>query len=60
MPFTLNNVGATYQRLIHKVFFNHIGENMEVYIDYMVLKSNTIQQHVEDPVEIFCILKIIT
>ena len=38
MPFGLKNIGATYQRLMNKVFAKHIGTLMEVYIDNMLVK----------------------
>ena len=39
MSFGLKNIGATYQRLADSLFTNHIGRNIEVYIDGMVIKS---------------------
>ncbi|KAL5543443.1 hypothetical protein UlMin_007227 [Ulmus minor] len=33
MSFGLKNAGATYQRLVNKMFKNHIGKTMEVYVD---------------------------
>jgi hypothetical protein len=39
MPFSLKNAGATYQRLMNRMFHNQIGKNVEVYIDNMLVKS---------------------
>ncbi|XP_034206019.1 uncharacterized protein LOC117620035 [Prunus dulcis] len=33
MPFGQKNAGATYQRLVNKIFAGHIGNIMEVYVD---------------------------
>nr|KYP76654.1 Transposon Ty3-G Gag-Pol polyprotein [Cajanus cajan] len=53
MPFGLKNVGATYQRLMDKIFRNQIGHNMEVYVDDMVVKSATVTTHSIDLKELF-------
>ena len=39
MPFGLKNAGATYQRLVNRMFASQIGVNMEVYVDDMLVKS---------------------
>ena len=39
MSFGLKNVGATYQRLVTKVFRPLLGKTIEVYIDDMFVKS---------------------
>ena len=39
MPFELKNVGATYQRLVTKVFRSLLGKTIEVYINDMFVKS---------------------
>ncbi|GJV88902.1 reverse transcriptase domain-containing protein [Tanacetum coccineum] len=39
MPFGLKNAGATYKRLVDKVFESQIGRNMRAYVDDMVIKS---------------------
>ena len=39
MPLGLKNVGATYQRLMNKMFASRIGKNVQVYVDDMLVKS---------------------
>ncbi|GKF29010.1 reverse transcriptase domain-containing protein, partial [Tanacetum coccineum] len=41
MSFGLKNAGATYQRLVDKAFRKQIGQNLEVYVDDLVIKSRT-------------------
>ena len=41
MPFRLKNGGATYQRLVNRLFKNQIDWNMKVYVDDMLVKSKT-------------------
>nr|KYP63265.1 Retrovirus-related Pol polyprotein from transposon 297 family [Cajanus cajan] len=53
MPFGLKNAGATYQRLMNKIFKGQIGKNMEVYVDDMVVKSNNLDCHITDLIEVF-------
>ena len=57
MPFGLKNIGATYQRLVNKMFQKQIGASMEVYIDDMLVKSTTTELHIAHLVEAFLILK---
>ena len=56
MPFGLKNAGATYQRLVNKIFADKIGKTMEVYVDDMLVKSPTMEQHIEDLVDTFASL----
>ncbi|XP_016173062.1 uncharacterized protein K02A2.6-like [Arachis ipaensis] len=53
MPFGLKNAGATYQRLINKVFTNHIGKLMEVYVDDMLVKTQREETLLSDLTEVF-------
>ncbi|KAL0416930.1 UNVERIFIED_CONTAM: Retrovirus-related Pol polyprotein from transposon opus [Sesamum latifolium] len=57
MPFGLKNAGATYQRLMDKIFRPQLGRNMEVYVDDMLVKSNEAHHHVEDLEETFVVLR---
>ncbi|CAJ2674998.1 unnamed protein product [Trifolium pratense] len=45
MPFGLKNAGATYQRMMNKVFNNEIGDMLEVYMDDMIVKSEEEDDH---------------
>ena len=53
MPFGLKNAGATYQRLMDHVFHDMIGRNVEVYVDDIVVKSDSCKQHIADLKEVF-------
>ena len=53
MPFGLKNAGATYQRLMNKMFTNQIRRNVQVYIDDMLVKSQREDDHLENLKEIF-------
>nr|KYP53207.1 Retrovirus-related Pol polyprotein from transposon 17.6 [Cajanus cajan] len=53
MPFGLKNVGATYQRLMNKIFCEQIGQSMEVHVDDMVVKSSDISTHFGDLTDVF-------
>ena len=53
IPFRLKNVGATYQRLVNKMFVQQIGWNVEVYVDDMLVKSKKEDHHLNDLRETF-------
>ncbi|CAL9019243.1 unnamed protein product [Prunus brigantina] len=57
MPFELKNAGATYQRLVNSLFAPLIGNTMEVYVDDMLVKSRTTDQHILNLSALFTILK---
>ena len=57
MPFGLENVGSTYQRIMTRMFEPQLGKNIEVYIDDMVVKSRVVFEHVKDLINIFEILR---
>ena len=47
MAFGLKNAGATYQRLVNKIFKHLIGKTMEVYVDDMLVKSLDRADHIK-------------
>ena len=57
MPFGLKNAGATYQRLVNRMFKEQIGTSMEVYIDDMLVKSLKADLHVKHLADSFQVLK---
>ena len=48
MPFGLKNAGATYQRLMNKMFAHQIGRNVQVYVDDILVKSIRENDHLND------------
>lgn len=57
MPFGLKNAGATYQRLMNRMFQSQIGRNVEVYVDDLLVKSVRANRHIEDLREAFRTLR---
>ena len=53
MPFGLKNAGATYQRLVNRMFSHQIGRNVEVNVDDMLVKSKDEANHLDDLKETF-------
>ena len=57
MPFGLKNVGATYQRIMTRIFKDKIGHTVEMYINDMVVKSKREAQHINYLKEVFEVLR---
>ena len=57
MPFRLKNAGATYQRLMTKIFKPLVGRTVEVYIDDIVVKSKTREEHAHHLQKVFHLLR---
>ena len=57
MPFGLKNAGATYQRLMTKIFKPLVDRTAEVYIDDVMVKSKTREEHVLHLQEVFHFLR---
>lgn len=55
--FGLKNAGATYQKLVNRILAKHISRTMKVYVDDMLVKSQTADQHLHNLSLMFRILK---
>ena len=53
IPSRLKNVGATYQRLVNRMFSKQIERNIEVYVDNMLIKRKEESAHLDDLEETF-------
>lgn len=53
MPFKLKNVGVMYQRLVSEIFKDILGSTVEIYVDDMVVKSRSLEEHLEDIRRVF-------
>ena len=58
MPIGLKNAGATYQRAMMKIFDDLIHQVIECYVDDLVVKTHSRNQHLNDLRTVFdCIWK---
>ena len=57
MPFGFNNAGATYQRAMVALFHNMIHREIEVYVDDMIARSQTEEEHLDHLHKLFERLK---
>ena len=57
MPFGLKNVGATYQRAMVTLFHDMMHKEIEVYVDDMIAKSQSEEDHVVNLKKLFERLK---
>jgi len=57
MSFNLKNVEATYQRLMDYIFKDMLDRSVEVYVDDIVVKFDSCEQHIKDLQEVFQALR---
>jgi hypothetical protein len=48
MTFGLKNDGATYQRAMNLIFHDLVGIILEIYVDDVIVKSNSMNNHLAD------------
>src|ERR1044072_4792850 len=53
MPFGLKNIGATYQRAMVALFHDMIHHEIEVYVDDMIARSQTEEEHLDHLQKLF-------
>jgi hypothetical protein len=53
MSFSLKNPSATYQRIVNKVFKEHLGRNIKVCMDAKLVKNMTFDEDLLDLQEFF-------
>lgn len=46
MPFGLKNAGTTYQRVMTYIFHDYMGDIVECYVDDLLEKSKTKEDHI--------------
>jgi len=57
MPFGLCNAPGTFQREMNRIFFPLIGRCLFVYIDDLIVFSNSYEEHLDDLFEVFKIIR---
>ena len=57
MPFGLTNAPTTFYTLMNKIFRPYLDKFMVVYLDDIVIYSNTLKEHVEHLRKVFKILR---
>ncbi|XP_072064597.1 uncharacterized protein [Arachis hypogaea] len=57
MPFGLKNAGATYQRLMNRIFHDLIGKTVEVYVDDILAKTTRPDDLLNDLASVFASLR---
>ena len=57
MTFRLKNAGATYQRVMVALFYDMIHHEIKVYVDDMISRSQTEEEHLDHLQKLFDRLK---
>ena len=53
MPFSLKNIGVTYQQTMTILFHDMIHKEMKVYVDDIIIKSKKVKDHLIDLKKVF-------
>jgi len=57
MSFRLKNAGATYQKAMNTIFYEHIHKTEECYVDDITVKSRVKGDHIADLKTVFDIMR---
>ena len=58
MLFGLKTAGATYQRALNTIFYEHICKKVECYVDNIAVKSCAKGDHIADLKTVFDIMRV--
>ena len=58
MPFGLKNVGAIYKRMMSRIFEPLLGQTIEAYIDDMLVKSKSRDDHLSHLRDVFWLMRL--
>jgi len=57
MPFSLTNTPTPFCTLMNKIFILYLDQFVVVYLDDIVIYSNTLEEHVENLKKVFQVLR---
>ena len=57
IPFGLKNTGATYQRAMNRIFYEHIRKIKECYVDGIAVKSRNKDDHFVNLKKVYDIIR---
>jgi hypothetical protein len=47
MPFGLTNAPTTFMQLINDIFWTHLGKFLVIYLDYILIFRNYLEEHIQ-------------
>ena len=57
VPFGLTNAPATFQRLMHEIFRQHLDSSIIIYLDDLLIYSKTVEEHEQHLAAVLAILR---
>ena len=57
IPFGLTNAPATFCTLMNKLFYPYLDQFVVIYLDYIIVYSNSMEDHVDHLCKVFKVLR---